>query len=178
MKVFDLSCDNGHVFEGWFGSEADYADQIGKGLLTCPACHSPHIHKKLSAPRLNFGARPPKNILADKAPVLGSVNQQTSSATISSTASIDHQGHAAALRSMWQLLRAQSVNVGADFAEEARRMHYGETPERMIHGKASVKEALELVEEGVLVVPLPPDADTEGLSAADANEIPPVVPRH
>ena len=59
MKVLDLQCQHGHVFEGWFGSEDDFQSQKQRGLVQCPLCADIHIDKRLSAPRLNLGAREP-----------------------------------------------------------------------------------------------------------------------
>jgi len=59
MKVLNLGCAQDHVFEGWFGSEKDFQDQLARGLLECPVCGDSHIQKRLSAPRLNLKARSP-----------------------------------------------------------------------------------------------------------------------
>lgn len=59
MKVLDLQCRQGHVFEGWFASEDDFQGQKQRGLVQCPLCADDHIEKRLSAPRLNLGAREP-----------------------------------------------------------------------------------------------------------------------
>src|SRR5687768_5661899 len=56
MKVLDLQCSHRHSFEGWFGSEVDFQDQLGRGLVECPLCGDIAISKMLSAPRLNLGA--------------------------------------------------------------------------------------------------------------------------
>ena len=53
LKVFDLQCEHGHIFEGWFGSHEDYDAQQARGLVSCPVCASATITKRLSAPRLN-----------------------------------------------------------------------------------------------------------------------------
>jgi hypothetical protein len=193
MKVLDLGCDHGHLFEGWFASEADYVSQSAEGLLTCPTCRSPNIQKKLSAPRLNLGAQPPKfqSSAHNAVPVGASpidpekpasallpANQQSSTKS-GGRGLLDHNSHVTAIKAMWHAMRAMSTNVGADFAEEARRMHYGEAPERMIHGQASVKDAVELVEEGILVVPLPPDNDNgDGPASDTSTTLPPGVQRH
>ena len=60
MKVFDLHCPQDHVFEGWFGSEADFRSQMERALVECPICASTELRKGLSAPRLNLGVPPPK----------------------------------------------------------------------------------------------------------------------
>ena len=64
MKVLDLQCSHGHVFEGWFASHDDYESQRERGLLTCPVCEDAQVNKMLSAPRLNLAQMPPQQIQA------------------------------------------------------------------------------------------------------------------
>ncbi|MFT4241471.1 MAG: DUF1178 family protein [Acidovorax sp.] len=142
MKVLDLQCRQGHVFEGWFASEDDFQGQRQRGLVQCPLCADSHIEKRLSAPRLNLGAAEPEAT----APV--SVPAPAGAAVLP-----------APLQAAWlELARkivAQTEDVGTRFAEEARRMHHGETEERAIRGQATPDETLELLEEGIAVLPLP-----------------------
>lgn len=152
MKVLDLQCRQGHVFEGWFGSEDDFQSQKQRGLVQCPLCADDHIEKRLSAPRLNFGARAPSAVV-DAAPTHPAV------ASSPSPAPVDTAALPPALQAAWlELARkvvASTEDVGPRFAEEARRMHHGEMPERAIRGQATVSEAVELLEEGIAVMPLP-----------------------
>lgn len=145
MKVFDLQCEQRHVFEGWFGSEADYASQLERGLLTCPLCGSATVSKMLSAPRLNLGAGGP----ADTKPA--------DADSPSAPAAVPSQD-AKALQAAWleatRQIMASTEDVGARFAEEARKMHYGETEERGIRGQASREETEALRAEGIGVLPL------------------------
>lgn len=140
MKVLDLQCRLGHVFEGWFASEDDFQGQRQRGLVQCPLCADSHIEKRLSAPRLNLGAAEPEAMpAAAPAPAAAALP--------------------APLQAAWlELARkvvAQTEDVGTRFAEEARRMHHGETEERAIRGRATPDETLELLEEGIAVLPLP-----------------------
>jgi hypothetical protein len=64
MKVLDLHCSHGHVFEGWFSSHEDYESQRERGLLTCPVCEDAQVSKMLSAPRLNLAQTPPQQMQA------------------------------------------------------------------------------------------------------------------
>lgn len=64
MKVLDLQCSHGHVFEGWFASHEDYESQRERGLLTCPVCEDAQVNKMLSAPRLNLAQTPPQQMQA------------------------------------------------------------------------------------------------------------------
>ena len=146
MKVLNLHCGQGHVFEGWFAGEDDFQAQLGQGLLECPMCGTHEVRKALSAPRLNLGARapasPPSNEAAP-APAPGAALQ-------------------AAWLSAARRIMAESEDVGARFAEEARRMHYGEASQRAIRGQASLEETAQLLDEGIPVVPLPLPAATKG----------------
>jgi hypothetical protein len=146
MKVLDLQCRLDHVFEGWFASEDDFQSQRERGLVQCPLCADGQVEKRLSAPRLNLGASAPPTERA-------TASASAVKATPSSAAALPP-----ALQAAWlELARkvvAQTEDVGTRFAEEARRMHYGETEERAIRGHATTDEAVQLLEEGIAVVPL------------------------
>lgn len=143
MKVLDLQCDASHVFEGWFASEEDYADQMARGLIECPLCASKTVHKRLSAPRLNLGATEPASPAPAAAPAQDVVAVDSA------------QALQAAFLQMARRIVAQTENVGERFAEEARKIHYGESEERGIRGQASPEQTRELIEEGIAVMPLP-----------------------
>ena len=145
MKVFNLACEHDHPFEGWFGSADDYDSQLAKGLLECPVCASRSIRKMLSAPRLNLShALEPKAAPPDGA-----------SASLPAPAQApDPRAVQALLMQMTRAIVANTEDVGDRFAEEARRIHYKEAPERGIRGKASAEDARELAEEGIEVLAL------------------------
>lgn len=152
MKVLNLQCAAQHVFEGWFAAEADYTSQLERGLLECPLCGDKTVHKLPSAPRLNLGApraEEAASVAQPQAEVVGGATGQ-------------------ALQAAWlqaaRHILAATEDVGARFAEEARKMHYGEAQERGIRGQASREETQALLEEGIAVMPLPiPDALKEPL---------------
>jgi hypothetical protein len=134
LKVFDLRCDNEHPFEGWFGSEGDFESQKARGLLECPLCGSKQVRRMPSAPRLNLTEpREPKE-----------------QAALPTAAQMQ-----ALLLKMAREIAANTEDVGERFAEEARRIHYKEAPERGIRGVTSRQEAEALEEEGIHVMPLP-----------------------
>ena len=144
MKVLDLHCRSEHVFEGWFASEEDFQSQLGRGLVQCPLCGDSQIQKRLSAPRLNLRASasaraPAPTAEPSPAPQLPSDASQA----------------AAWLQRMRQAV-AQSEDVGERFTEEARKMHSGEADQRAIRGQANLDQTLQLLEEGIPVLPLPP----------------------
>ena len=139
MKVLDLQCSDGHGFEGWFASGDDFESQRVRGLIECPVCGSRSIVKLLSAPRLNMGSSGEP------------VRHEQVADTHRGTA--DH-AKAQRLNALRKLL-AETEDVGTRFPEEARRMHYGESPERAIRGQATVAEAHAWQDEGIEVVAVP-----------------------
>jgi hypothetical protein len=142
MKVLDLQCGRQHTFEGWFGSEEDFQSQLARSLVECPVCGDTGILKRLSAPRLNFGA--------GKAPA-GEVAPSTGA--VAAPVAADTAQQAAYMKAVRHIL-ANTEDVGEQFAEEARKIHYGEADERNIRGRASAEETAELLEEGIAVMPL------------------------
>lgn len=140
MKVLNLRCEHSHTFEGWFASAEDFESQCARGLVECPLCGSTAITKGLSAPRLNLGAS--REVEAPQAPAPAADTPE-----------------ARWMRAVREVL-ARTEDVGERFAEEARRMHYGETEERGIRGQASQAQAEALLDEGIVVMPLlvPPGA--------------------
>ena len=157
MIIFDLECDAGHVFEAWFGSSDDFADQQQRGLLACPPCQSPKVHKAVMAPRVGRKG----NQGESQRPTEG----QRPAATPSAAGAVATSAAGAAPAEMKAFLRAladtqakllaKSNYVGARFADEARDMHLGDAEMRPIHGEATPEEAQELIEEGIPVTPLP-----------------------
>ena len=138
MKVLDLHCGNGHTFEGWFGSGDDFLAQSAQGQVACPACGNAQITKKLSAPRLNLGAARPEELL----PVPAPLTAVRSDVTVTTA-----WMHAA------KALLASTDDVGSQFAQEARRIHYGESEARGIRGTSTPDEAMELLDEGLAILP-------------------------
>ncbi len=157
MKVLDLQCPASHVFEGWFGSEDDFQDQLQRGLVQCPVCGDTHVTKKLSAPRLNLGAAPTPAPAAPASPA--------SPQPVTPQQAVSHAPEAVLQAAFLKAVRhvmANTENVGERFAEEARRIHYGEAEERGIRGQATAKETEALLEEGIAVLPLPVPKDFDG----------------
>ena len=150
MKVLDLRCQHDHAFEGWFASEQDFQDQLQRGLLHCPLCGDAQVRKTLSAPRINRGARAEQGHAAVTAHDVGPAP--------SSSAASDLAQLQAALHQLARKAMAQAEDVGVRFADEARRIHRGEAPERSIKGRASPTEAEQLLDEGIPVLALPPAA--------------------
>ena len=160
MKVLNLRCSRQHSFEGWFGSEDDFQSQLIRGLIECPLCADRGIQKMPSAPRLNFGGHQARDSdsssQSQTTPSVSTAVALLSSAPLElgRTDGINSAAQAAFLKALRQVV-ANTEDVGQRFADEARRMHYGEAEARSIRGQASAREAVELLEEGIDVMPLP-----------------------
>lgn len=141
MIVFDLTCDSGHRFEGWFGSSEDYAGQRDRGLVSCPQCGSAVVEKAPMAPAV------PRKGNSRPAPAKQPMARGAMPPEVAEALGKLAEAQAKALRdSRW---------VGDAFAEQTRAMHYGEQDPETIHGQASLEEAQALFEEGIPVAPLP-----------------------
>lgn len=137
MIKYRLKCDDGHVFEAWFGNAAAYDDQAARGLVSCSICGSQKIEKTLMAPGV---------------PAKGDAKEPPAGQMLSGPAPEEVRRKLAELR---REIEKNSRYVGRDFAREARAMHVGEIDHAPIHGEASGEEAKSLIEDGVPVAPLP-----------------------
>ena len=183
MKVLDLQCSQQHSFEGWFGSEDDFQSQLIRGLVQCPLCGNAEITKKLSAPRFNLGKFNDKAGAATSAQessekAENSKNEAGISSTSSSTSTelavktaassqpqqVAHRPNlspeaAEVMQAAWmevaKHVMTNTEDVGSSFASEARKIHYGEADERAIRGQATPDQTMELMEEGIDVMPMP-----------------------
>ena len=130
MIRFSLHCDNEHDFEGWFRSNDDFDTQAQQRLVMCPVCGSHKIGKALMAPSVTTGRQKEKIAVAMSKMVTE-------------------------LKEIAQKVREIAYYVGSDFAEEARKIHFGEVEKRGIYGEATGEEVKSLLEDGVDVMPLP-----------------------
>ena len=149
MKVLNLECAHGHAFEGWFASEDDFRDQQTRALVDCPLCSDTAVAKRPSAPRLNLGrggGDPVRSANPAAAPDGRAAGE---------VAALPPQAMQAAWMQMVRRVMAQTEDVGERFAEEARRIHYGEATERGIRGQATAEQTEALLDEGIAVMSLP-----------------------
>ena len=135
MIAYTLRCHRGHEFEGWFRDSGAFDSQSSSGHLSCPSCKSVRIEKGIMAPAVSGT----KKTAVRKASEARQMRQ-----------------FATGLR---KYVQENADYVGPNFAEEARKIHYGESDPRAIYGEASTDEVKSLLEEGVPVAPLPPDPD-------------------
>ncbi|HEV7254163.1 MAG TPA: DUF1178 family protein [Mesorhizobium sp.] len=134
MIRFSLSCERGHGFEGWFRDNADFDRQKEVGILECPSCASKQVGKALMAPAVATAKKREQVMLAMGA---------------------EHRKAMAELKALTEKLKSGAEDVGDRFADEARKIHFGETEKRGIFGRATPEEAAGLAEDGVDFLPLP-----------------------
>ncbi|TAJ28719.1 DUF1178 family protein [Bosea sp. (in: a-proteobacteria)] len=158
MIRYTLVCDAAHEFDSWFSTSASFEEQAKRGLVACPVCGSTRVERAIMAPnvaRTDLGPRRPQPLPVPAAPA--AVSAPAPAAPPSPTALIGEKE--AALRAMiaelHRQVRENAEHVGERFAEEALKIHHGETPERAIYGQASMDDAQMLQEEGVAFMPLP-----------------------
>ncbi len=155
MKVLNLRCTNGHSFEGWFASEDDYMNQNGRSAIECPLCGDHVISRMPSAPRLNLNTtRGSGEAPAAAESPKAEADKTKPAARTEVQAALPADLQAAWLQTVRHLMD-NTDDVGERFAEEARRMHYGEEPQRGIRGQATSEEREALREEGIDTVSIP-----------------------
>lgn len=142
MIIFDLTCDNDHRFEGWFRSAEAFEQQSADGMIVCPQCDSHRVRRVPSAVAIATGST-----ASVPAPAAGPAETLSMLPTPTQMKGL--------YRQLMGALLANSEDVGRAFAEEARKIHHQEAPERPIHGQATAEERAALQDEGILVVSLP-----------------------
>src|SRR4249919_1865276 len=140
MIIFDLLCGNGHAFEGWFASGAEFDRQKEARLVSCPVCDGSDIER-----------RPSAKVRVAKTPVAKPAPAPVAAARGEAIAGLPPE----LLAKLREVVR-NTEDVGDRFPEEARKIHYDEAPPRSIRGQASRKEAEALAEEGIDFSQLPP----------------------
>jgi len=162
MIVFDLKCEYGHQFEAWFKSSSAYDTQLEAGHVTCPFCDSSVVSKAPMAPNVavkgNQTSRGKQS--DDETPALRHEEKtETSEAILSGTGDQKLTALAAEAQKVFAKLKNHVEKncdyVGNNFADEARKIHYGESEERGIYGESTKEETIELLEEGIDIMPLP-----------------------
>ena len=131
MIKYSLKCDKDHSFEAWFSDSLNFEKQNKKKLISCPSCSSLEITKNIMAPNISFKEKNSNKI-----------NQKKDKVEM-------------VLNKVRKHIENNFDYVGDKFADEARSMHYGEKEEREIYGETTLEDAVELIEEGVNVQPMP-----------------------
>lgn len=143
MKIYTFVCPNGHQFEGWLKTD-DWAAEAKAGRLSCPMCGSTELARLPDAP--NFSA-----VQGTTRTDIETDRRQRAEA---SAKAAQQQAESALFRKMREI-SAQAEDVGAQFPSEARRIAAGEAPKRLIKGQSTPEQTIELIEEGIGVMPLP-----------------------
>ncbi|TFF18244.1 DUF1178 family protein [Jiella endophytica] len=179
MIHFQLRCrPSGHGFDGWFRSSADFERQAEAGLVECPVCRSGEVEKALMRPAIAKGdagsmaaamerasgmaapeaAGPSGEAQAGPGGAVVPAGPAASPQTLANFAPTHPEVAKAfaALQAISRKVRAEADYVGPKFAEEARRIHYGESEARQIFGEASKQDVEGLKEEGITALPLMP----------------------
>ena len=132
MILFDLQCNRGHKFECWFASSANYEEQLKNKMIVCPYCNSTKVQKSLMAPNINIKSTSRNN-----------------------KKKLEQNNLENRIKKFRKYIEKNTDNVGKNFAEEARKIYYGEKKSRSIRGETSNDEAKELAEEGIPFSKLP-----------------------
>lgn len=142
MIQYALKCAEGHDFDSWFQSAAAFDKLSGAGMVACAICGSDQVEKAIMTPRVQAARKAAKPPLPDAPNTPGPLSQPATAAE-------------KAMTELRKKVEENSDYVGMSFAQEARAMHDGETPERSIYGEAKAEEAKQLIEDGIPVLPLP-----------------------
>lgn len=163
MITFDLSCQKGHKFEGWFRNREDFEDQMDRRIIACPLCGATTITKRLSAVAVHLGRRAEKtmqnNYGSDKNPT--EVSQGGSPkgdvAVSAPNPREKDKGFKAEpfFRALDKFVQENFEDVGASFADEARKIENGDVNPRNIRGTTTPTEEKNLEEEGIKFMKIP-----------------------
>ncbi|HTN97467.1 MAG TPA: DUF1178 family protein [Nordella sp.] len=146
MIRYDLICDDGHEFDGWFSDSAAFDAQAKRGLVTCVQCGSARIEKQLMAPGIPVKANRKQE---------GPAKPPAAKPVLASTFDPRQEKLLQMMREMRKAVEENAEYVGNRFAEEARKIHYAESEKRGIYGETTAEDAKELIEEGIEIHPLP-----------------------
>ena len=149
MIIFDLSCAYDHQFEGWFQSRNDLDQQMDGGLLQCPICDNHDIRTRPAMARVNRSSAGDDAADTD-------ITARTSSSGTNTGFVTNYAASQEFVRKLHDYIDSNFIDVGTRFAEEARKIHTGDSDEVGIRGIASNKQVRELNEEGISTLPLPP----------------------
>ncbi|HPF46117.1 MAG: DUF1178 family protein [Alphaproteobacteria bacterium] len=160
MILFDIKCSDGHVFEAWFQNNDAYQTQVDSGLVECPLCGSTKISKSLMAPNISAGSEKNQdrghysNDQDDHRVMVSAHSDPTNQVSSEDVKRALEHMHNTMAKFRRQIEKSCEY-VGTNFAEEARKIHYGEGEKRGIYGETTIRETEELIEEGIDIMPVP-----------------------
>jgi hypothetical protein len=148
MILYRLRCSEGHEFESWFKDSKTYERQEKKSLIGCPVCGAVKVERAIMAPRLGKGGTQ-KPVEAPSAPSVPAPTPSPEQQQMAALARNMPKELREALLKVREHVEKNCEHVGNKFAEEARKIHYGESDKRGIYGESSEEEAQALAEEGI-----------------------------
>ena len=151
MILYDLVCQKDHAFEVWFRDAATCSAQLAAKEVRCPTCGSKKVSKALMAPNIASKQR-------DEAPARGAPARGKDAKALPTKAAMETADAGKLRRALAELrdkVERDFDHVGPQFAEEARKIHYGETEHRNIYGETTPDEAKALVDEGIEISRIP-----------------------
>ncbi len=156
MIKYQLICENGHEFEGWFQNSNAFSKQCAAGLMSCPICESANVRRALMAPNLASAKTQKTEMDAEQsADVALSPQVSVSAAGMPSNAMVKMRDLIVEMRALQNRIKEECRDVGNNFAEEARKIHYGESEPQGIYGEASETEREQMQEEGIEIMQMP-----------------------
>ncbi|MBL4602472.1 MAG: DUF1178 family protein [Emcibacteraceae bacterium] len=159
MILFDIKCSGGHIFEAWFQNNEAYEKQSANDLVECPLCGCTKISKSLMAPNISLSSET-GNFTAEEGhhedhKVIVSAHAKSTNEISADDVkrALDHMHNTMA--KFRRQVEKSCEYVGSNFADEARKIHYGEGEKRGIYGETTIRETEELIEEGIEILPVP-----------------------
>ena len=152
---FNLRCNLDHDFEGWFPNKDELLKQIGKGLVECPYCGTINVKKTLSSP--NISTKSNKKLTDTTKNLNSSLSklQDVNDNFESKNTVFNNYQLRKIYKNLQKTIEKEFTNVGSNFANEARKIHYGEKKPKNIYGKCSESERVDLEKEGVDFASIP-----------------------
>jgi hypothetical protein len=169
MIHYQVRCIRGHEFDGWFKDSQAFDRQAKRGLIECPVCGGVEVTRALMAPSVPRGRKAPPaasegqvaegQVAEGQAPEGQVTGRKPGPAPEGAPIAVSGKAMPDQLRALLQKMRAEVEKtcdyVGPGFAEEARRIHRGESAKRGIYGEASPEQAESLSDEGIAVARIP-----------------------
>lgn len=153
MIQYSLKCDQDHRFDSWFQSADAFDKLAASGLVVCQECGSTRVTKAIMAPNVQAArkrATPPTPKTPSTSVTTTTQTEPAPQNVASPSPEVEH-----AIKALKEHIEKNSNYVGENFAREARAMHLGDKPERLIHGEANLEDAKSLLDDGIAVAPLP-----------------------
>jgi len=160
MILFDIKCSDGHIFEAWFQNNEAYEQQIENDLVECPLCGCTKTSKSLMSPNISAKGEIIRDAYQSeqdsedhKVTVSAHSNSSKEVSSDDVKRALDHMHNT--MSKFRRQVEKSCEYVGDDFADEARKIHAGESEKRGIYGETTISETEELLEEGIDILPVP-----------------------